>query len=114
MVLGDKKGAEGGEGDHQNGDTTLGVVPEHDPCQVESGVSATQTRYLDYGRHDYEDAEAQRQAQAQFLARFNSDRPEQTHRYGNDQQVGQDVEAYRDGGEDEGLVLVRIVPALHY
>lgn len=91
--MGNKKRAEGGERYHENGDTALGVVPENDPGNVRGAMYATQARRLGYSRHDHEDAEAEWQAQPQFLARFKLDLPEQTHRYGDDQYVGQDVQA---------------------
>lgn len=109
--MGDKKGAEGGEGDHQDGDTSLGVVPEQDPGHVERAVFVTQAGDLDHGRYDHEDAEAERQAQAQFLARFDSDLPEQTHRNRDNQYVGQDIQDNDGGRENEGLEIVRIHPA---
>lgn len=87
-------------------------MPEHDPGHVEGALCTTQARHLDNGRHNHKDTEAKRQAQAQFLTWFNSYRPEQTHRYGDDQYVSQDVQADDGGGEDEWFAIVRVVPAL--
>ena len=103
LAIEHEDGAEGGEGDHGDGDAGFDLLPEEEPGLVE-GAADVQARDADAGCDGHHDVEGEENEEDDFLARRDVDAPEEEDGQGDDHGVGDDVEGDVEDGEAEGAL----------
>lgn len=96
--------AEGGDGDHDDGDGAFLLLPEGQPDNVDDAAGLLDAGHADDGDDDHEEGEGEDAAEAEFLLERDSHAPEEGDGEGEYKEVGGYVHSGCDARVADGAV----------